>query len=140
MSVRARRGAATATDLARAFFDAFNNEGIEAAIKYLAADVDAYAAPGWAGKPLYQGHDGARELAAEWRDNFEDYLWQPDQTVVLDERKAVLLGHHSGRSRAGVPIEGRISAVFESDGELIKRIRFFFTWEEALVAAGSDKS
>ena len=60
--------------------------------------------------------------------------------MVLDERKAVLLGHHSGRSRAGVPIEGRISAVFESDGELIKRIRFFFTWEEALVAAGSEKS
>ena len=96
--------------------------------------------PAGQASPCTHGHEGGRELAAEWSDNFEDYLWRPDQTVVLDERKAVLLGTPQRPVASRVPIEGRISAVFESDGELIKRIRFFFTWEEALVAAGSEKS
>ena len=128
----------SAAELGNAFWKAFNERGIDAASRYLAPDVVAHSAPGWPGKAVYEGHDGARELDGEWRENFDDYRWDPAQTVALDDRKAVLLANHSGRSRAGVPTEGRVAGVFETDGRLINRIRFFFSWEEALVAAGSE--
>jgi hypothetical protein len=49
------------------------------------------------------------------------------------------LPNHSGRTRAGVPIEGKVAGVFTVDDDQITEIRFFFAWEEALAAAGIER-
>jgi ketosteroid isomerase-like protein len=123
-------------ELANEFWDAYNSGGTEAAIQYLASGVKGHSAPEWTGKALYEGHDGMRELSREWTESFEDYRWQPEHSIDVGDGRAVLLAHHSGRMRAGVPIEGKVAGVFTVEGDLIKEVRFFFTWEEALEAAG----
>jgi len=42
---------------------------------YLKPILAIHSAPGWAGKPLFLGHAGARELAAEWTEIFDEYGW-----------------------------------------------------------------
>ncbi|MGH2978013.1 MAG: nuclear transport factor 2 family protein [Solirubrobacterales bacterium] len=135
MSDVAGRETVSAVELANAFFDAFNREGIESALRYAVPDGTWHAAPGWAGKPVYRGGAGARELAGEWTEQFDHYRWMPDRSIELSERRALLLAHHSGRTRAGVPIEGKVAGLFEVEGGRIKEIWFFFSWEEALEAA-----
>jgi ketosteroid isomerase-like protein len=138
---RAERETARVSGLALTFFDAFNRGGTDAADQYLAPDVIFYSAPGWAGDPVYEGIPGARALAREWTDHFDDYQWVPSESHEVDERRAVLLANHSGRTRAGVPIEGKVAALFTVDPEAdkITEIRFFFSWEEALEAAGIER-
>ena len=134
-----RRETWLASELAGEFFDTFNRRGVDASEHYLAPDVVFYSAPGWTGDPVYEGHAGARALAAEWIEQFEDYQWVPAESYDVDDHRAVLLANHSGRTRAGVPIEGKVAGVFTVDDGLITEIRFFFAWEEALEAVGVER-
>ena len=42
---------------------------------------------------------------------------------------------HRGRTREGVPIDAPLAGVFEVTDGLVGKVRFFFTWEEAVEAA-----
>lgn len=120
--------------------DTFNRGGVDPAQRFLSRECEMYSAPGWPGQPYYRGFDGAKALAAEWTDNFEDYQWVPDRSIDVGPDRAVLLGHHGGRTRTGVPIEGKVAGVFSIEDGLIREIRFFFQWEDACEAAGLDAS
>jgi hypothetical protein len=125
----------TQLERARAFTEAFRANGVEGLIPFMRPDVDIQSAPGWAGKPQYLGHEGARELALEWTESFQDYGWSDADVEELDEDRVAAMFRHHGRTREGVPIDGPLAAVLEFDGDLVGRLRFFFTWEEAREAA-----
>ncbi len=121
-------------ELARAFIEAFRSGGVEELLRHSTSDVEIHSAPGWAGKPFYLGHDGGRELAAEWTESFQEYGWGPATYEQPDERRVLAFFRHHGRTREGIPIDGPLAALLELDGDKVGTVRFFFTWEEARAA------
>jgi ketosteroid isomerase-like protein len=128
------------TELVAAAIDAFHRSGAEAVLPYLAEDVVWYSAPGWAGKEVYRGHDGVRELIAEWTENFVDYRWDlPRAPEELDDGRVLLLNRHRGKTREGVLVDAPLASVWVfRDDDLITEVRSFFTWEEGVEAAGAE--
>jgi hypothetical protein len=49
--------------------EAFNREGVEAALAYFDPDVEWLGPPEWLEEHLYKGQDGIREIAAVWGEN-----------------------------------------------------------------------
>jgi len=125
----------------RAMFEGFNRDGFEAALPYIAPDAVWYPFPEWPGPAEYHGLDGARQLASEWTENFDDYRWVLDE--LIDKGDAVVvLAHHTGRIKgAGTPVEHRVAGVltdFDDEGRTAKAW-YFLSWEEALEAADSTE-
>jgi ketosteroid isomerase-like protein len=122
-----------------ATYEAFNREGARAVLPFLSDDVVWYAAPGWAGKQEYRGHEGVLELIAEWSENFVDYKWEPGPLTELEDGRVLLLNRHQGRTRDGVPVDAALGSLWRvRDDGLIVEVRSYFTWEEALEAAGIE--
>jgi ketosteroid isomerase-like protein len=114
--------------------EAFNRGGIEAMLEYHGEDLVWYAAPGWPGQDVYRGHHGARALAREWTESFDEYHWDLHEAAERNGR-VLILGTHRGRSRDGVWVDQPAAAVSDvgPDGRLTVT-RFFFDWDEARAA------
>ena len=122
-----------------AFFPAYNSGGIEATLPLFHPDVTWIAPPEWVDAPVYCGHEGMRELNALWRANFDEFRVQLEEVRTAGPRAIVLL-HLQGRIKGSTQeIEQRASWVadFDDDG-LVTQLRVFFSWEEALEAAGTE--
>jgi hypothetical protein len=127
------------TEIVSSAIDAFHRSGAEAVLPYLTEDVVWYSAPGWAGKEVYRGHDGVRELIAEWTENFVDYRWDlPHPPEQLDDGRVLLLNRHLGKTREGVLVDAPLGSVWVFREDLVVEVRSFFTWEETLAAAGVE--
>jgi ketosteroid isomerase-like protein len=119
--------------------DAFNEGGVDGAVDYVTPDFEMHSAPGWPGKQLYVGYDGARELAAEWMESFDEYQWVPGRIEEMPGDRVTALFRHRGRTRDGVPIDAPLAGVFEVTDGLITKVKWFFTWEEALEATRDEE-
>jgi ketosteroid isomerase-like protein len=123
-------------EVVRRTIEAFNLDGLDAALEYLDPEVEWLAPPGWLEERLYKGHEGIRRLASQWAENFDEYHLDPhefmdagDQVVGLVFQRGRIRGSHD-------PIEQRIGYVWEvRDGKGV-RIQVYFSWEEALEAGG----
>ena len=117
----------TDVQVVTAFMEAFNERGVDGADEWVTSEVELHSAPGWAGKPLYVGIDGAHELAAEWTESFDEYQWVPGRFEEVFGGCVTALFRHRGRTRDGVPIDGPLAAVFEVTDGLVNKVKFFFT-------------
>lgn len=121
----------------RDMFEAFNRDGIEAALPFVTEDVVWHSFPEWPGADRYEGRDGLRQLTAEWTENFDEYHWDVDDVIDRDD-VIVVLAHHGGRSKAaGMPIRDKVGGVF-TDFDPEDRpatAHFFLSWELTLEAA-----
>jgi ketosteroid isomerase-like protein len=121
-------------EVVRRTIEAFNLDGLDAALEYLDPEVEWLAPPEWLEERLYKGHEGIRRLASQWAENFDEYHLDPhefmeagDQVVGLVFQRGRIRGSHD-------PIEQRIGYVWEvRDGKGV-RIQVYFSWEEALEA------
>ena len=92
--------------------------------------------PDWLEQRIYSGHDGIRRLASVWTENFDDFR--------LDLEKAIDAGDHVvalGCQRARIKgSDDRIEQPVGYDWEVRDgkgtRVQVYFSWEEALEAAG----
>jgi ketosteroid isomerase-like protein len=123
-------------EVVRKTLEAFNTEGVEAALAYFDPEVEWLGPPEWLEKHLYKGHEGIREIAALWRENFEEFRLDLEETIEAGHR-VVALVHQRGRIKGGgAPIEQRIGYDWElRDGKGV-RVQVYFSWEEALQSAG----
>ncbi len=124
-------------EVVRKTIEAFNSEGVEAALAHFDPEVEWLGPPEWLEKHLYKGHDGIREIAAVWRENFDEYTLDLEEAIEAGDVHVVALVYQRGLVK-GVPIEGRIAFDWEvHDGKGV-RVQVYFSWEEALEAAGLD--
>lgn len=117
---------------------AFNAHGDRAALPFLAEDVEWHSAPGWAGKMLYRGHGGVLELIAEWTENFVDYKWESVDVRELADGRVLVLNRHKGRTRDGVLVDAPLASIWALRDDKVVGVWSYFTWEEALEAAGVE--
>lgn len=118
--------------------EAFNAHGDRAVLPVIAEDVVWHSAPGWPGKMHYHGHDGVLELIAEWTENFVDYKWVAVDARELDDGRVLVLNRHKGRTRDGVAVDAPLASIWELRGDKVVEVWSYFTWEEALAAAGVE--
>jgi hypothetical protein len=123
----------------REMFEAFNREGIEAALPYLPDEVVWHSFPEWPGEETYEGRDGIRQLTAEWTESFDEYLWDLDEVTARGDVVVVLAHHHGMSKSGGMQIRDKVGGVF-SDFDSEDRpatAHFFLSWELTRQAAQS---
>jgi ketosteroid isomerase-like protein len=105
-------------------------------IRFYDADAEFEMPPEWPEEPVYRGHDGIRKALQLWRENFDEYRWDEERLI---EAEACVVGLYRQRGRikgAGTWIDQAIGCLWYFDDGKIVRARGFFSWEEAMEAAG----
>jgi ketosteroid isomerase-like protein len=121
----------------RGMIEAFNTGGVDAALVHVHPELVWMAPPEWLEKPIYEGHEGIRELAASWGQNFEEYRVHVDRLVDLDDGRVLALLHQRGRIKdSGTQVEQPVAWITELRDGLIARVDVFFRWKPALEASG----
>jgi uncharacterized protein len=123
-------------EIVRRTLDAFNQHGVEAALAYFDPEIEWLGPPEWLEKNRYRGHDGIREIASEWTENFEGYRLDAERAIDVGG-PVLVLAYQRGRIKgSGDEIESPIAYVWElRDGKGI-RVQVYFSWEQALEAVG----
>ena len=87
----------------------------------------------------YEGHQGFLDIWRDWREDLDDFRFQPEQIIDLGDRVA-LRATIVGRGRAsGVPTSRRIGHIYYmSPRGMVARQDIYWTWEEALGALSDD--
>ena len=120
--------------------EAWNADDLDAFLAELDADVEWHPAiePGLEGKATtYRGHDGARKIWRQDRDEgWERNTTRPQEFRDLDE-SVLALGHLDLTARAtGIEFSEELGEVFDLRAGKIVRVRGFLTHAEALEAVG----
>jgi len=126
-------------EVVRATLEAFNREGVEGALPYFHPEVEWLGPPEWLEKHLYKGHDGIREIAAVWEESFDEFRLDLEHVIDAGGNHVVALVHQRGVIKGGSPIEQRIGYDWEVRDGKGMRVQVYFSWEEALQAAGVQK-
>lgn len=126
-------------EIVRRTIATFNEDGGEATLQYLDPEVEWLAPPEWLEERLYKGREGIRRLASQWSENIDEYRLDPERFIDADDAVVVLL-FARGRIPGGTaPIEQKLGYVWEVRDRQGVRIQVFFSWEEALEAAGLEE-
>jgi ketosteroid isomerase-like protein len=112
------------------------NRGDEGWIGFYDPEVEFWTPPEWPEDSVYTGHGGMRHAAGLWTESFSEYEWTIDRLVDASDC-VVALHHHRGRmADSDAWVERALGAVYYfRDGKIV-RVRSFFSWTEALEAAG----
>jgi ketosteroid isomerase-like protein len=123
-------------EVVRATFEAFNRQGVEAALPYFDPEIEWLGPPEWLEEGLYKGHDGIRKIAAVWTENFDEFRLDLEKAIDAGDH-VVALAYQRGRIKgSGDPIEQPIGYDWEVGGGKAVRVQVYFSWKEALEAVG----
>jgi ketosteroid isomerase-like protein len=128
----------TGATLVRKMLDTLNDEGVEAALEWVAEDFHGVVPPELSAEPdTYDGHDGLRHYFDTFREIVDDLRFDAEELVELGPDVVAARGLITGRGReSGIPVEMRVPGLYRlRDGKVIE-IEAFADWDEA-VAAGS---
>ena len=118
--------------LVQEILDAFNRGGVEAALDYFADDVEWLAPPEWLERPVYLGHDGLTELAADWGANFDEYRLDFERATDLGGGRLLVLIYQRGSIKGeGRVVEQQLGYDWRlRDGKTV-RVQTYFSWRDA---------
>ena len=121
----------------RGMVDAFNADGIDAALDYFDPGIEWWAPPEWLEDRLYAGHNGIRRLADFWTQQFDEYRLDPERFIDLVDDRVLVLAHQRGNIKgSSVPIEQPVGFIVRGQDGKLTRIHVYFSWEAALEVAG----
>ena len=121
----------------RRMADVFNRSGIEAALPYVDQQIEWYGPPEWLEQHVYKGHEGMRQLAATWSDNFDGLRFDVERIIDVADDELLVLAYQRGRIKeSGVPIELRVGYEWRLRKGKTVRVQAHFSWEQALEAVG----
>jgi ketosteroid isomerase-like protein len=93
--------------------------------------------PEWPERRVYRGKERIRELAMIGPEGFDDYRFELERIVELDDGRALGLFLIRGNIKgSGVPLETEFGGIYTLRGEKFLRIEAFFSWADAIQAAG----
>jgi ketosteroid isomerase-like protein len=92
---------------------------------------------GWPDEPEYRGPDEFMEFMAKWIEPYDEWDYEVEDLVDVDDDHVVAVVRQRGRLRgAGSWVELRFGIVNTVAGGLIRRMQVFMTPAEALEAVG----
>jgi ketosteroid isomerase-like protein len=124
-------------ELVRRAIEAFSDEGIDAALEYFDPEIEWWAPPEWLEDRLYRGHEGLRELAAFWSEQFDEYQLKAEKFIELGDDQVLALLHQWGRIKgSGDPVEQPVGYIAHIRKGKLAEVYVYFSWEATLEAAG----
>jgi ketosteroid isomerase-like protein len=123
-------------EIVRSTLDAFNRQGVEAALAYFDPKIEWLGPPEWLEAGLYKGHDGIREIASVWTENFDEFRIDLERAIDAGDHVVALAYQRARIKRSGDRIEQQIGYDWEVREGKGVRVQVYFSWEEALEAAG----
>jgi ketosteroid isomerase-like protein len=91
---------------------------------------------GWPEQQMYYGVEGATRFITEWRDAWDDWVWEV-RSIHAAGDKVVVIAYQSGRSKStGVRVEMNFAQVFTVKDGRQTRMEMYSDLDEALAAAG----
>jgi hypothetical protein len=105
-------------------------------ISYYDAEAEFHMPPEWPEGHIYRGHAAITALGHAWVGSFDEYRW--DEERIVDAGGCVVaLWHHRGRAHGTNDwFERQIGTVWYLSDRKIVKVLAFFSWDEALEAAG----
>ena len=93
----------------------------------------------WPEACIYRGREEIGELARIWARSFDEYRWEEEK--IIDAGACVVaLWKHRGRIQGSADwVEQEVGTLWFFRGERIARTLAFFSWSEALEAAGVEE-
>ena len=105
-------------------------------LDYYDAEAEFQMPPEWPEGRLLRGHGEIKATANAWIGSFDEYRWDEERILDADDC-VVALYHHRGRARGtGDWVERQIESVWYLRDRKVVKVLAFFSWEEALEAAG----
>jgi ketosteroid isomerase-like protein len=130
-------GPRSPADVVRAGIAAYQRGDIEALIPSLAADVVWEEDPEWPDGQIWRGHEGVR---ASFRERLEstDIAIEIEEVIERRRRVLALMRWTAEGQGSGAVAALRPGVVFDFEGELIQRVRFFLEQSRAREAFEAD--
>ncbi len=124
-------------DISTAAIAALNRDGVEGFLLYCDPAVEWIAPPDWPEDPVFKGHDGVRRAIALFGEQLDDFHVEMERVVDVDEDRVVVLLYQSGRIKgSGHTLREPLGVATEFREGKATRFRLYFSWQEALAAAG----
>ena len=126
--------------LVRRMLDALNEEGVEAALEFVAEDFHGVVPPELSAEPdSYDGHDGLRHYFDSFQEIVDDLRFDAEELVEVAPNVIAARGLITGRGReSGIPIEMRVPGLYRiRDGKVIG-IEAYPSWDDAVAAGRPD--
>jgi ketosteroid isomerase-like protein len=125
--------------IVRSTIDSINRRELdrvdEAAHPDLEADWSNSVGPHGGG--VYQGRERVRELFESFLEAWEEFRWEPEEIIEVDEARVVVVNRVRGRgSGSGVEVDAKGAQLWTIDGGKVRRIKLYQSKAEALKAAG----
>ena len=123
--------------LVRKMIDTLNDEGVEAALEWVAEDFSGVVPPELSAEPdTYDGHDGLRHYFDSFQEIVGDLRFDAEELVDVAPGVVAARGLITGRGReSGIPVEMRVPGLYRiRDGKVIA-IEAYPTWDDAIAAA-----
>ena len=110
---------ATATSVARRFYNALAGADAEALLTLLADDFEGLVS---AGMPHGVGgpHHGAQDMLGVWAtiDEAYDISVEPSEYLTVSDQRVVVLGHYRGRAKAdNAAVDAAFAHVIDAEGD-----------------------
>jgi len=127
-------------DLVRHAFEVYDSEGMEAALRFFAADMVWHPTNRWLETDAYSGHEGMRAVEAEWAANFDDWRWEVHDIRDAGEQVVALVEMTGQVKGSDIPLSRPLGLVVSDihDGTM-GAIHAYPTWAEAVKAAGAQE-
>ena len=116
---------------------ALNRDGVEGFLVYCDPGIEWIAPPDWPEDPVFQGHDGVRRAIGLFDAQLDDFRVEIERVVDVDQDRVVVLLHQSGRIKgSGHTLREPLGVATDFRDGQATRFRLYFSWQEALTAAG----
>jgi ketosteroid isomerase-like protein len=125
-------------EIVRATVDAINrgdlNQALEAAHEDLEADWSNSIAP-YSG--AYRGRERVRELFESYLEAWEEFRWEPQEIIEVDEARVIVINHIRMRGRgSGVEVDATGAQLWTVTGGKVRSLKIYQSKADALEAVG----
>jgi hypothetical protein len=85
----------------------------------------------------FHGYEGLKRANRELIESYEDIRWHPRESHLLEDGRWLVLLKVSGRGRgSGIELEGEAGHLITFEGDRVKQMDVYGTWESAREAVG----
>jgi ketosteroid isomerase-like protein len=116
--------------------EAFNRDGVEAALRYFDPDIEWVGPPEWLEDHLYEGHDGLRRLASQWTQSIDEYHFNPERLIDTGAEIVVLLSARGRIKGSATAVEQEVTWICQMKNGKAAHVQVYFSWAQGLEAAG----
>jgi hypothetical protein len=135
MKIACRSVASEPTELIETALRAYRSDGVEGMLPYVHPEFTMTTTPDIAAEPdTYEGHDGLRRYFGSFLEAMDEVRIEPTETEQRGDRVRVEFDLIATGKSTGIEARQKGFAIWELEEDLLRRVTFFRTGDEARAA------